>query len=173
MRLSFEWYIMCYFLFSNPLCSLCSYLTLVSRCFQILSPLSFSFSITLPRKIVMTRLKKKKKKTASWLRAANISRMYVFAKAEESTHISRISLLTVSSTTRSHRHTVSTLVKTSPQNDQKPILTFLAGTEVGHPFSTLHAFIFYSAQKTPNFSQETPATFSMCHFSSIFISTVS
>jgi len=76
------------------------------------------------------------------------------------THICRISLLRLP-------------VFSSPQNDQKPILTFLTGTEVGHPFSTPHALIFYSAQKSRAFHRKAPATFGMCFSFFEFICSVS
>lgn len=71
-----------------------------------------------------------------------------------------------------HTHTkFQTLVKTSPQNDQKPILTFLTGTEVGHPFSAF--FFSFCAEKPRLFMGKAPATFGMCCSPSIFISSVS
>lgn len=89
----------------------------------------------------------------SWLRVANISHTYVCKCTSNHTH--------------------KLWIKTSPQNDQKPILTFLTDTEVGHLFSALHASIFYSAQESQAFHRKAPTTLSMCCSPSIFISTVS
>ena len=110
-----------------------------------------------PRRIVMICL-------TPWLKSYNV---YACTCTSDHTHIHWISLLNLLPPTHT-QNTPLTLDKDKPI--QKPILTLLTGTEVGHPFSTLHVFIFYSAQSSRTFHRKAHTTFGMCFSASIFIS---